>query len=970
MKINLGSAKEKNSPAFYPASRVMRVIAGFVLFVVSFVWYTPYVYASYRELTSPKPLNQLEVISPLSAALKQLQEEALTWRSRVSNSGGDVNVDQKGWQELARYIDQLEPLNDQFQDLLEQDRKHLEDKLLTKKALERQNMFSANFNQQMEEIVSTLEDLQNADNQDQAQHELDKLTDLLAYPLERASQSYSNDFDFVAAPPRDIYLNQSQVEALVGYSGEPAVDPTVYLSTDSATQTTDEVQALLDEVGEDPLTLYKWVHDNIRWLPSYGVMQGASYTLEARQGNAFDTASLLIALLRKSGVPARYVYGTVALPTVEVQNWIGDVRYPEAVANLLSQGGIPHRQISYGGALEETELEHVWVEAQIDGKWISLDPSFKRYTYTEGVDLKSAIPFDGESFLTQVKQGSIVNEEEGWVQGINSAFIEEQFTSFNAQLQDYLETNYAEATLEQVLGSQKIQPSTALSISEIQVPYLREETRQVAPALPSSLFYKFRLQLGSVSGGVFDPEEWGAVIAELEDLTPNLVGHRLAISFRPSTAEDEAIIASYIPEGITSVDELPSQLPANLIRMVGEITKDGEVVATTPVMSLGQAIRSRLGFISPQAGWKFSENSLVAGEYQAVGIDMQGMSSKQLTQIKTDLEEVEAKARSENYNGLTKHNLVGNILQSGIIGYMAMTYALDQLAAWESDVVSYRSPSYGTFGTNAQVTYYFGAPRQYLFAGMVMDVDRIQSNTESKNNCYEDWLAFNRTSGIRSSAFESQIPEMMFSTNERTAEGVSTVKALAIAMAQGQRIYTLTQANSEQLSAINIDDGARNEIRRAIQEGFEVTVHQSPITVNGWKGSGYSIINPQYGVGAYRISGGENGGIINIPSISSLFGLTVALSADSSSSSPSTNLFSNIATILTEIVNGLTSHQSWMKIAVNIVAALFIGWLISFIIVQVLVALSVTVVLAEQIATLIGGFMGLFAAFKMLGVFK
>lgn len=41
-----------------------------------------------------------------------------------------------------------------------------------------------------------------------------------------------------------------------------------------------------------------------------------------------------------------------------------------------------------------------------------------------------------------------------------------------------------------------------------------------------------------------------------------------------------------------------------------------------------------------------------------------------------------------------------------------------------------------------------------------------------------------------------------------------------------------------------------------------MTVHQSPITVNGWQGSGYSVIDPETGVGAYQISGGASGGAV------------------------------------------------------------------------------------------------------------
>jgi hypothetical protein len=181
------------------------------------------------------------------------------------------------------------------------------------------------------------------------------------------------------------------------------------------------------------------------------------------------------------------------------------------------------------------------------------------------------------------------------------------------------------------------------------------------------------------------------------------------------------------------------------------------------------------------------------------------------------------------------------------------------------------------------VSYFFGSPRNVLFSGVVMDVDRMSANTESVDNCYEDWVAFNRASGMRSSAYEHLIPERLFSTEEQPAEGVSTAKALTLAMAQGQRIYTLTSENASRLNLITIDSAARSEIQSALQRGFEVTVHAQPINVNGWEGSGYSIIDPERGVGAYKISGGASGGFLSDDLVSLLmfagfsFGLVGAL---------------------------------------------------------------------------------------------
>ena len=51
-----------------------------------------------------------------------------------------------------------------------------------------------------------------------------------------------------------------------------------------------------------------------------------------------------------------------------------------------------------------------------------------------------------------------------------------------------------------------------------------------------------------------------------------------------------------------------------------------------------------------------------------------------------------------------------------------------------------------------------------------------------------------------------------------------------------------------------------SDIRDAISAGREVTAHEKNIRVNGWSDSGYVILDPKYGTGAYLIDGGANGG--------------------------------------------------------------------------------------------------------------
>lgn len=66
------------------------------------------------------------------------------------------------------------------------------------------------------------------------------------------------------------------------------------------------------------------------------------------------------------------------------------------------------------------------------------------------------------------------------------------------------------------------------------------------------------------------------------------------------------------------------------------------------------------------------------------------------------------------------------------------------------------------------------------------------------------------------------------------------------------------------------------EIRGALAAGKDVITHTGDISVSGWTGAGYIIVDPVTGDSAYKIGGGENGSFITVVAI---FGLAVALAA-------------------------------------------------------------------------------------------
>ena len=107
------------------------------------------------------------------------------------------------------------------------------------------------------------------------------------------------------------------------------------------------------------MAIHNWVRNTIEYTPSAGAIQSAQDTLDKKRGNATDTASLLIALLRASSIPARYPFDTIDIPAAAAQNWLGGTTHPEAALQLINQGGIAAKGLATGGQLTTIRLEHV-----------------------------------------------------------------------------------------------------------------------------------------------------------------------------------------------------------------------------------------------------------------------------------------------------------------------------------------------------------------------------------------------------------------------------------------------------------------------------------------------------------------------------------------------------------------------------------------------------------------------------------
>jgi transglutaminase-like putative cysteine protease len=111
--------------------------------------------------------------------------------------------------------------------------------------------------------------------------------------------------DFIQA---GLYNNPTVKLAALGdftYDKLAGANNPAYLAATTEVVLTPAIQAKAAELDHDPVKIYHWVRNHVEWQPAWGAVQDADLTLSAQRGNALDISSLLIALLRAAGIPAR-----------------------------------------------------------------------------------------------------------------------------------------------------------------------------------------------------------------------------------------------------------------------------------------------------------------------------------------------------------------------------------------------------------------------------------------------------------------------------------------------------------------------------------------------------------------------------------------------------------------------------------------------------------------------------------------
>ena len=716
---------------------------------------------------------------------------------------------------------------------------------------ERHSQALARYQQHLETLLDNLEAIENSDETQELELKLAQTLEHLQSlqpPRQPAVNPQQLPFGISKPIAREPFENKEAFEKSVPEATKPEpreqtpqgrrrdVNP-AYLAETEAVQITDEIKALAQTLGYQPVPIVNWVHENIEFLPSYGSTQSSQTTLDMRRGNAFDTASLLIALLRASNIEARYVYGAVQISGERLVKWL-KVSDAQMAVNLLAYAAIPNGASIAGGEIKAVKIEHIWVEAWVDFRpsrgarhrkgdsWVPLDASFKQHTVTYGLNLLDKVPFDIEGLREHLIETTYTNES-GGVMGIDQWYLKTLLTDYQAQLQDYIELHNVQPGY--VLDRYSIIPINSPVLSA-GLPYQRLAKLDTFAEIPPRYRHSFTIKFyHSTQAQSLD----NPAVSYTFNL-PTIGSKRLSVTYEPATDADAQALENFADSGAES-------LPVYLFRVKPVIKLDDTVLATGTPIDMGKPQYYTFTTQHPH-NISYSHNATAtAGDVIVFGVNSNGITQDL---VQKRLETVPSDTAVENMH------------QVGLHFWMERDW-FDDLAAQVYQVRRQRMPSVGAFSLPLTVRYFFGIPRSGIYRSRQVDVKHNIQMVIAKTN--EARFKFMTQSGMHGSYIEGSVLDQLFGQQRQPA--ISASQLLMEAGQQNIPIYTITAENVNTiLPILKVSSEVKSDIIHAVNNGQQAIVAEREIEHGNWIGSGYILQDLITGSGAYLLEGGLDGG--------------------------------------------------------------------------------------------------------------
>lgn len=579
-----------------------------------------------------------------------------------------------------------------------------------------------------------------------------------------ALSCYNDQADYDANIALDLSLAEADLEI------DQSIDPVAYA----------KITSLAAELEYSPVKILEYITSEIGYEHYLGSVKGAVGTLTSGGGNDIDHASLLVALFRASGIPARYVRGQIYLQDKEAHLDWWNVKDLEALKKAVGAATQTYVGPEYTvDGITAVSTDHTWVEACVpygnyrgtgdspeSHRWIPMDASYKSYERQDGIAQNEI--FDYDSFLS-ARTRTLPHEE------------------YESQVLEYIRNIDPNLTLADVGTTWSQQPVTYSFLPDT-LPYaIRSYTdwnSTIASPKSASL-----------------PNEWRANVnikfgsdSEFSIPLTDFAQHRISLSFEGATTADATSYLEFM-EGDRTLD-----CDSNNLTVTPIFKKDGVEIESVDLSPLTICEGDDFRNISMQVNVKANNKIVTATqpgsnylEFDTISpLDYYALSAYPFNGSETYLAERNSMLL-ENLNSIDSpsanpDDTTGEFLNIVLTKYMDYVTEASLEIGRLMGTTGRSGHHIGVASTRADVEYVFDLPFAIHSNNFVVDVPGGLSqavNIEGGDINFDGL----RLSGYVSSHYESYVWQEM-----ALKDAVSTVSGLQIASSENNEVRSFTSA--------------------------------------------------------------------------------------------------------------------------------------------------------------------------------
>jgi len=602
-----------------------------------------------------------------------------------------------------------------------------------------------------------------------------------------------------------------------------------------------EIFDTVEQLEANPARIYDFVKQQVHYEPYFGAKKGAIGCLREKRCNDIDAASLTIALLRASGVPARYKKGIAVVSVEQLKNLLGVEENKTAYAALAKnkvpvftmkghaitdldaadltkdthfavqwvfaeafieydeRGGNYFNMVSFADAKTDAELQAKFANyGQM--QWIPLDVIFKNYRHTKKDILVDTASFDVTSF---------------WHNYFKYTGQLSPLAKFKADLEqksqkkfgDYISTHIAvepanefiESVLPYQFGSAFTSNSTTIAVEKFS-------------ALPDSLRNQVKLTLKNASNqaSVFSYTFYASEVNNQE----------LTLSYQGKTTTDQSVIASYGGLHNTPV-KLADVIPVITAHDFEKIGSTGISIGDQLILEVEHTVDNQV--LARQQ--KFSH----AGNTEGLYIVMSSVLVPD--HIKTSEDII--------FGGNTA------IARE----YLRRVETAAKEIAGSLDVAYNATFMMATISQSRILNKAQGTPTDFEMKGLGIDAMMSMTNYSRRGNYKSHHKDFTLLLGQHMSFEEGQLFDDL-----TPMQGISTTKGLQYAYQKPTEytVHTITKNNKSVIDTLGFSATTKANMKTDVDAGNTIVTPNKPVTNQNWSGIFYTSLDLS-GMGLYSI---------------------------------------------------------------------------------------------------------------------